>query len=283
MLPVCRPRLERRRRARSSPTRRLGASTSPARPARTTSRSTRRTPSPSGCRRSARRRSANARRSRRCGAPRPPRRHRSDRLGPLAEPARAETGRRRLHRLGGIAGAQTILRVLLTERAAAWARRCRTSPASRAWRLHAASASTERAHSSPAPTRTSTIVDLEGRVTLAQGQLDSRHRLSRFLGRALKGGVVRTIVRGSTVRLDGGMVALPRGWLVRPAAGVSTEAELKDDSAAPGGGGAKGATWRGSAFEADGAGGQRGLVVLLGSSVAVCSYLWAGLRRNPRW
>jgi allantoinase len=69
-----------------------------------------------------------------------------------------------------------------------------------------------------------TLVDLEVEAPLTEGELLSRHPSTPFVGRPLKGSVVRTILRGSTVRLDGGMVALARGRLVRPAAGASTEA-----------------------------------------------------------
>ena len=124
---------------------------------------------------------------------------------------------------GGIAGAQTLLRVLLTEGSLRGlelpqiARLTSEAPARR-FRL-AGKGSLE-----PGADADLTLVDLDVETPLADAELYSRHRLSPFLGRPLKGRVVRTIVRGSTVRLDGGMVALPRGRLVRPAAGASTEA-----------------------------------------------------------
>ena len=48
-------------------------------------------------------------------------------------------------------------------------------------------------------------------------ELHDRHRLSPFAGRALRGRVVRTLVRGRTVFDDGRIVAEPpHGRLITP-------------------------------------------------------------------
>ena len=47
-------------------------------------------------------------------------------------------------------------------------------------------------------------------------ELLDRHRLSPFAGRPLKGRVVRTLVRGTTVYRDGRIVAEPLGRLLKP-------------------------------------------------------------------
>ena len=52
--------------------------------------------------------------------------------------------------------------------------------------------------------------------TLAAGDLRSRHPLSPFVGRELRHRVIRTLVRGHTVQLDGQVVSDPTGRLVRP-------------------------------------------------------------------
>jgi allantoinase len=51
-------------------------------------------------------------------------------------------------------------------------------------------------------------------------ELHDRHRLSPFAGRPLRGRVVRTIVRGTTVFADGRIVAgAPLGRLLTPTKG----------------------------------------------------------------
>jgi dihydroorotase-like cyclic amidohydrolase len=66
--------------------------------------------------------------------------------------------------------------------------------------------------------------DLDDESELTAEELLSRHRLNPLIGRQISGRVVRTIVRGSTVRLGGDMVASPGGRLVRQQPGRSTEA-----------------------------------------------------------
>jgi len=124
---------------------------------------------------------------------------------------------------GGIAGAQTLLRVLLTEgppRGLSLADVARLSAEAPARRFRLAG----KGSLEPGADADLALVDLGAQAPLTQDELLSRHRLSPFVGRSLRGRVVRTIARGSTVCLDGVMVALPRGRLVRPAAEASTEA-----------------------------------------------------------
>jgi len=60
--------------------------------------------------------------------------------------------------------------------------------------------------------------------TLAAEELVSRHPVSPFVGRRLRGPVTRTIVRGSTAYVKGDMVTPPGGRLLRPLPARSTEA-----------------------------------------------------------
>jgi allantoinase len=60
------------------------------------------------------------------------------------------------------------------------------------------------------------LVDLGHRATLAAADLHYRHAHSPYVGRALCGRVVRTLVRGTTVWHDGRFVGEPVGRLVQP-------------------------------------------------------------------
>jgi allantoinase len=51
---------------------------------------------------------------------------------------------------------------------------------------------------------------------LTADELEYRHPHSPFVGRALRGRVVRTLLRGSTVAVDGRSVGEPQGRFVRP-------------------------------------------------------------------
>jgi len=62
------------------------------------------------------------------------------------------------------------------------------------------------------------LVDLKGQFTVRPEDLRYRHRQSPYVGRALTGRVVRTILRGNTVFHDGKLVSRPAGQLVKPAA-----------------------------------------------------------------
>ena len=60
------------------------------------------------------------------------------------------------------------------------------------------------------------LVDLDAAWTLDEGDLLYRHRHSPFVGRRLRGSVVRTVLRGATVWDGGRIVSPPRGRLVTP-------------------------------------------------------------------
>jgi allantoinase len=60
------------------------------------------------------------------------------------------------------------------------------------------------------------LVDLAAEYTLRREELLDRHKLSPYVGRAMRGRVRRSIVRGHTVFLDGQIVSPPIGQLVTP-------------------------------------------------------------------
>ena len=61
------------------------------------------------------------------------------------------------------------------------------------------------------------LVDLERERTLEAEDLLYRHGQSPYVGRVLRGRVVRTLVRGNRVFAGGKVVSGPVGRLVRPA------------------------------------------------------------------
>jgi allantoinase len=61
------------------------------------------------------------------------------------------------------------------------------------------------------------LVDLNRDFTLHSEDLHYRHKMSPYIGRTMRGTVVRTLVRGTTVFQDGKITSKPIGRLVRPA------------------------------------------------------------------
>lgn len=59
------------------------------------------------------------------------------------------------------------------------------------------------------------LVDLEASAPVQAGELLYRHRHSPYVGRRLRGRVVRTILRGTTVFADGAVCSEPRGQFIR--------------------------------------------------------------------
>jgi allantoinase len=123
---------------------------------------------------------------------------------------------------GGIAGGQTLLRVLLTE----------GMPRGLSLEAVASLTAAAPARRFDLPGKGSisagadgdlVLVDLGHEDVLRSGELLSRHHVSPFLWRRLQGRIVRSIVRGCTVAVNGVIVAHPAGRLVRPAR-TSTEA-----------------------------------------------------------
>jgi allantoinase len=60
------------------------------------------------------------------------------------------------------------------------------------------------------------LVDLEETFAVAKEDLLDRHKQSPYVGRALTGRVVQTILRGKTIYKDGKIVSPPTGRLVKP-------------------------------------------------------------------
>jgi allantoinase len=60
------------------------------------------------------------------------------------------------------------------------------------------------------------LVDLASSETIEREQLRYRHQHSPYIGRTLRGRVVRTMVRGHTVYLDGQIVSAPIGRFIAP-------------------------------------------------------------------
>ena len=117
---------------------------------------------------------------------------------------------------GGIAGAQTLLALLYDEgvvrRGLAPARLAELLAAAPARRFGLAPAKGGLAVGADADVA---LVDPSAAWTVAREELLDRHRLSPFVGRRLRGRVVRTILRGRTIARDGRIVAPPSGRVVR--------------------------------------------------------------------
>jgi allantoinase len=60
------------------------------------------------------------------------------------------------------------------------------------------------------------LVDLKSKCTVQAEDLQDRHRHSPYVGRALTGRVIRTILRGKTIGRDGRVVGSPAGQLIKP-------------------------------------------------------------------
>src|SRR4051812_3015571 len=117
---------------------------------------------------------------------------------------------------GGIAGVQALLGVLLDgghhERGLALERIAQLSAAGAARRLGLPS----KGRVATGADADLALVDLTAATEVTTGALLSRHRLSPYVGRTLRGRVVRTLVRGTTVVADGRVAAAPAGRLVTP-------------------------------------------------------------------
>ena len=59
------------------------------------------------------------------------------------------------------------------------------------------------------------LVDLKSQFTVSAEDLLYRHKQSPYVGRALTGRVVRTILRGRTVFQAGNIISLPTGRQVK--------------------------------------------------------------------
>jgi allantoinase len=60
------------------------------------------------------------------------------------------------------------------------------------------------------------LVDLQSRSQLQANDLFYRHQHSPYIGRMLRGRIVRTLVRGNTIFLEGKVVSGPIGQFLKP-------------------------------------------------------------------
>lgn len=118
---------------------------------------------------------------------------------------------------GGISGCQTLLRVLLT---AGWEQRqapltalAAVTSANPALRYGFASM---KGTIAPGVDADLALVDLSRSDVLHSSDLLYRHQHSPFVGRRLRGQIVRTLLRGATIFRDGVIVSPARGRLLRP-------------------------------------------------------------------
>ena len=112
---------------------------------------------------------------------------------------------------GGISGAQSTLRALLTlDLPLSLAAALVSDNVARRFRLPGKGGIRVGADADLA------FVDLSVSKPLEAGELLDRHRLSPYIGRALRGSVRRTMVRGKTVFKDGELIGKPEGRFLRP-------------------------------------------------------------------
>ncbi|MGH2517684.1 MAG: allantoinase AllB, partial [Ktedonobacterales bacterium] len=124
---------------------------------------------------------------------------------------------------GGISGCQTLLRVLLTD---GWEQRhvplatlAAVTSTNVARRFGLAPT---KGRIAPGADADLALVDLSRDDVLHSSDLLYRHQHSPFVGRRLRGRVVRTLLRGATIYRDGAIVSSARGQLLRPAASAGT-------------------------------------------------------------
>ncbi len=120
---------------------------------------------------------------------------------------------------GGIAGVQSTLELLLSEghhgRGLALAAIARLTAGAVAERFALAG----KGALAPGYDADLALVDLGANWTLGRDDLHDRHRLSPYVGMALRGRVVRTLRRGQTIYRDGKPAAGAGGRLLRPQSG----------------------------------------------------------------
>lgn len=119
---------------------------------------------------------------------------------------------------GGISGCQSLLQLLLTD-----GYEQRQVPLSLVASLTSAniaqrfSISTRKGQFAPGADADLALVDLRQHEVLEADKLFYRHHHSPYVGETLRGRIVRTMVRGQTVYLDGKIVSEPIGQLLKPA------------------------------------------------------------------
>ena len=118
---------------------------------------------------------------------------------------------------GGISGCQATLPLLLTEGHAARALPLATIAAVTAGNIARRFRLPQKGRLAPGADADLALVDLPYTGTLAAADLLYRHAHSPYVGRAVRGRVVRTLVRGRTVFHAGRITGAPTGRLVTPA------------------------------------------------------------------
>jgi allantoinase len=118
---------------------------------------------------------------------------------------------------GGISGCQSVLQLLLTE-----GYDKRHLPLSSIVSLTADNIarrfglSPSKGHLVPGADADLVLVDLQTRSQLQANDLFYRHKHSPYVGMTLRGRIVRTLVRGNTVFLEGKIVSAPIGRFLKP-------------------------------------------------------------------
>ncbi len=136
-------------------------------------------------------------------------------------PASLKTGDDFFEIWGGVSGCQSTLQVLLTEghelRGLPLETIARVTSAYVARRFGLAPAKGSLAAGADADADADlALVDLGHSAVLHEDDLHYRHKHSPYVGRTLRGRVVRTLVRGATVYRHGKIVSPPIGQLLRP-------------------------------------------------------------------
>jgi allantoinase len=123
---------------------------------------------------------------------------------------------------GGIPGCQTMLPLLLSEASGA-----RELPLDLIARVTSGFVAPRfglaaKGRLEPGADADLVLVDVAASQKLSADDLEYRHRHSPFLGRTVRGRIVRTIMRGQTVFADGRIVGPPTGRLLIPATETET-------------------------------------------------------------
>jgi allantoinase len=118
---------------------------------------------------------------------------------------------------GGIAGCQSTLQLLLAE---GYARRGlplgTIGAATSGFVARRFGLAQRKGRLAPGADADLALVNVDADFVLRAEDLHYRHRISPYVGMALRGRVARTIVRGTTVFLDGAIVSPPIGRLLTP-------------------------------------------------------------------